>query len=138
MSKKMSSARRVEMLREFEQRRREAEAQCAQAESRFRRDVEHVQREGFLDILGAELREKIVPRQSLIGRFFYPTTRAAAPSDSYRTLTHAQSGEQSSSRGKHLVDTLLSVGKPLAVTVGLSIAKSILRKKFRFLRYVLR
>lgn len=138
---------------DFQRRQKLAEADLVIAERTWQRELGYIKGLGIKKTLINEVKEQIAPPGSLLGRLLTSSTRRqqrkghsllsklmGAPKQStYNSLTQSNQ-EEGASHGvaRRILDTSMSLAKPILWAVGLGMAKGYLRKKFKPLRFILR
>lgn len=138
--------------KDFQRRQKLAEADLVIAERTWQRELGYIKRLGIKKIIINEVKEQIAPRGSLLGCLLTPSTRkqrrkgssllsklTGGPKQStYSSLTQGeQEGATTHGATRRVLDTAMSLAKPILWTVGIGMAKGFLRKKFKPLRFFL-
>ena len=138
---------------DFQRRQKLAEADLVIAERTWQRELGYIKGLGIKKTLINEAKEQIAPPGSLLGRLVTPSTRkqrrkensllskltGGSKQSTYRSLTQSdQEGKGTHGVARRILDTAMSLAKPVLWTVGLGMTKSFLRKKFKPLRFILR
>lgn len=138
---------------DFQRRQKLAEADLVIAERIWQRELGYLKGLGIKQTLINEAKEQIAPPGSLLGRLLTPSTRRQRRKGSsllskltggfnqstYSSLTQSDlEGKENHGVARRILDTSMSLAKPILWTVGLSMTKSFLRKKFKPLRFILR
>lgn len=138
---------------DFQRRQKLAEADLVIAERTWQRELGYIKGLGIKKTLINEAKEQIAPPGSLLGRLLTPSTRkqrrkgnsllskltGGSKQSTYSSLTQGdQEGTATHGATRRILDTTMSLAKPILWTVGIGIAKGFLRKKFKPLRFILR
>ncbi len=138
---------------DFQRRQKLAEADLVIAERTWQRELGYIKGMGIKQTLINEAKEQIAPPGSLLGRLITPSTRRQRRKENsllskltggfkqstYSSLTQSdQEGKGTHGVTRRILDTGMSLVKPILWTVGLGMTKSFLRKKFKPLRFILR
>ena len=138
---------------DFQRRQKLAEADLVIAERTWQRELGYIKGLGIKQTLINEAKEQIAPPGSLLGRLITPSTRRQRRKENsllskltggfkqltYSSLTQSdQEGKGTHGVTRRILDTSMSLVKPILWTVGLGMTKSFLRKKFKPLRFILR
>ena len=138
---------------DFQRRQKLAEADLVIAERTWQRELGYMKGLGSKQTLINEAKEQIAPPGSLLGRLITPSTRRQRRKENsllskltggfkqstYSSLTQSdQEGKGTHGVTRRILDTSMSLAKPILWTVGLGMTKSFLRKKFKPLRFILR
>ena len=138
---------------DFQRRQKLAEADLVIAERTWQRELGYIKGLGIKQTLINEAKEQIAPPGSLLGRLITPSTRRQRRKENsllskltggfkqstYSSLTQSdQEGKGTHGVTRRILDTAMSLAKPILWTVGLGMTKSFLRKKFKPLRFILR
>ncbi|MFR6434663.1 hypothetical protein [Porphyromonas sp.] len=138
---------------DFQRRQKLAEADLVIAERTWQRELGYIKGLGIKQTLINEAKEQIAPPGSLLGRLITPSTRRQRRKENsllskltggfkqstYSSLTQSdQEGKETHGVTRRILDTSMSLAKPILWTVGLGMTKSFLRKKFKPLRFILR
>lgn len=138
---------------DFQRRQKLAEADLVIAERTWQRELGYIKGLGIKKTIINEVKEQIAPRGSLLGRLLTPSTRKQRRKGSsllskltggpklstYSSLTQGEQ-EEATTHGatRRILDTAMSLAKPILWTVGIGMAKGFLRRKFKPLRFILR
>ncbi|MDY3111330.1 MAG: hypothetical protein SOW36_01640 [Porphyromonas sp.] len=138
--------------KDFQRRQKLAEADLVIAERTWQRELGYIKGLGIKKTIINEVKEQIAPRGSLLGCLLTPSTRkqrrkgssllsklTGGPKQStYSSLTQGeQEGATTHGATQRVLDTAMSLAKPILWTVGIGMAKGFLRKKFKPLRFFL-
>ena len=138
---------------DFQRRQKLAEADLVIAERTWQRELGYIKGLGIKKTIINEVKEQIAPRGSLLSRLLTPSTRkqrrkgssllsklTGGPKQStYSSLTQGkQEGATTHGATRRILDTAMSLAKPILWTVGIGMAKGFLRRKFKPLRFILR
>ena len=138
---------------DFQRRQKLAEADLVIAERTWQRELGYIKGLGIKQTLINEAKEQIAPPGSLLGRLITPSTRRQRRKENsllskltggfkqstYSSLTQSdQEGKGTHGVTRRILDSAMSLAKPILWTVGLGMTKSFLRKKFKPLRFILR
>ena len=138
---------------DFQRRQKLAEADLVIAERPWQRELGYIKGLGIKKTLINEAKEQIAPPGSLLGRLITPSTRkqrrkensllskltGGSKQSTYSSLTQSdQEGKGTHGVTRRILDSAMSLAKPILWTVGLGMTKSFLRKKFKPLRFILR
>lgn len=138
---------------DFQRRQKLAEADLVIAERAWQRDLGYIKGLGIKKTLINEVKEQIAPPGSLLGRLLTPSTRkqrrkensllsklaSGSKQSTYSSLTKSdQDGKSFQGVTQRIINTSMSLAKPILWTVGLGMAKGFLRRKFKPLRFILR
>ncbi len=138
---------------DFQRRQKLAEADLVIAERAWQRDLGYIKGLGIKKTLINEAKEQIAPPGSLLGRLLTPSTRkqrrkensllskltSGSKQSTYSSLTKSdQDGKSFQGVTQRIINTSMSLAKPILWTVGLGMAKGFLRRKFKPLRFILR
>lgn len=143
---------------DFQRRQKLAEADLQIAERVWQRDIEYIKEQGVKKTIIDEVKDQIVPPKSFLGRIITPSKRRSRGKSSLldrllggftrSTDSPLTRGDYASEvqgavpeptgRTQQLISTGLAIARPILWTVGLSIAKGYLRRKFKPLRLFIR
>ena len=138
---------------DFQRRQKVAEADLQIAERVWQRELGYIKGLGIKKTLINEVKEQIAPRGSFLGRLITPSSRrqrrkgssllskltGGSKQSSYSSLTQeGQEGAETPRVTRRILDTSLSLAKPILWTLGLGMAKGYLRRKFKPLRLFIR
>ncbi len=138
---------------DFQRRQKLAEADLVIAERTWQRELGYIKGLGIKKTLINEAKEQIAPPGSLLGRLITPSTRkqrrkensllskltGGSKQSTYSSLIQSdQEGKGAHGVTRRILDSAMSLAKPILWTVGLGMTKSFLRKKFKPLRFILR